>query len=184
VIVLDGWQDYARLFALAALLGAVGGLVFELLQTVRGRTGLIEKPARVGRSHVDLGVIASVIVGAVAAVAALWIFPPEVSTSVVVDGTTTRTTHYDLIKVVGLSLVIGSAGGSFLAAMQARALALVKSEQASTTKRVANDQLATIEAQIESGASPANLAGAVTAAKAAVAATGDSGPGNPSFADF
>src|SRR5688572_23361121 len=97
----------------------------------RGRTGLIERPMKVGKGYVDLGVFASAIVGAVAAVAALWIFPPEI-TNVTADGTTTTTTRYDIVKVVGLSLIVGSAGGSFLIAMQARALALVKAEQAAT----------------------------------------------------
>jgi len=130
--------DFWILIATAAAFGAIGGLIYELLLPVRRRTGMIELPniVRSGAKPrwVDLGFIASVIVGAVAAVAILFIFPPEISVTVDVDGVSTTTKSYDLIKLVGLSLITGSAGGSFIAAMQARVLVQVKDAEAASTK--------------------------------------------------
>lgn len=185
MVVLNGWADYTKLFVLAAVLGSIGGLTFELLQTVRGRSGLLERRGPFGKNHYDLGYLASMIVGAVAAVAAIWVFPPEVKLTVAANGATTTTNQFDIVKVVGLSLIIGSAGGSFLVAMQARALALVKTEQAAQTKRVATGQLDEIEKKIESGATSEALAASVSSAKSAIAATGASSPnGNPLENDF
>ncbi len=52
-MVLDtGWDD-AWLFALAAVLGGIGGLTYELLLTVSGRTGAIERPGPLDPRHAD-----------------------------------------------------------------------------------------------------------------------------------
>jgi hypothetical protein len=183
MIELKGALDYIGLFALASVLGGVGGLAFELMQTRRGQTGWVESPHRVdrGRYH-DWGVVANLIIGAIAAVAALWLFPPIAKTTVAA-GHTTTTTEYDIIKVVGLSLIIGSAGSSVLAALQARALALVKDQEAQQTRRVAEKQLEHVKSIAESGASNEQIAAQVDGAKKAVAAVGgDGGLGNPEFA--
>jgi hypothetical protein len=179
---LHGWWDYTRLFTLAAILGAIGGLVFELLQAHRGQTGWVELPRSVqGRRYRDWGVFANMVIGAVAAVAALWIFPPEEKTVVDAMGKSITTTQYDVIKVVGLSLIIGSAGSSFLSAMQARALALVKDQQANQAVVVASKQLALVQSSVEADASKEQLAAQLASAKIAVKSIADSGAGNPEF---
>lgn len=173
--------DYLWLFLLAAGLGAIGGLAFELMQTRLGETGLLEFPSRRGAFR-DLGFWASVLIGAIAAVASLWVFPPEVHTTVTQGGrSTTTTTEYDLIKVVGLSLIVGSAGSSFLSALQARALAKVKAQEAEITRRVANEQISLLEEHIEAGTPTEQLGMQLEAARTALEATRTSGPGNPSF---
>lgn len=183
--VLDRWHDFVVLFLLVGVLGAIGGLTYELLQSIRGRTGLIERPEAVGRRYLDLGLYASLIIGAVASVAALWVFPPEITTTVVEGGLTTTSSRYDIVKVVGLSLIVGSAGGSFISAMQARAMALVKAQEADHTKQVASSHLATLEKSMNEGASPETLQGMVGAARSALAATGGStSNGNPRPDDF
>jgi phosphotransferase system glucose/maltose/N-acetylglucosamine-specific IIC component len=95
MIELKDWQDYLPVFALAAVLGAVGGLAYELLQSRRGQTGLIEAPHKGPGKYWDSGWVGSVIVGAIAAVAALWVFPPEVSTTVAAAGKSSTITQYD-----------------------------------------------------------------------------------------
>lgn len=172
--------DYLWLFLLAAGLGAIGGLAFELMQTRLGETGLLEIPSRRGAFR-DLGFWASVLIGAIAAVASLWVFPPEVHTTVAQGGKSTTTTEYDLIKVVGLSLIVGSAGSSFLSALQARALAKVKAQEAEITRRVANEQISLLEEHLEAGTPPEQLGTQLEAARTALEATRTSGPGNPSF---
>lgn len=186
MVVLKGWQDYTRMFVLAAVLGAVGGLAFELMQARRRQTGMFERPRSVGGSgrigYWDLGGFASMIVGAVAAAAAIWIFPPEVLVKTAASGAVLSTTRqWDIVKVVGLSLIVGSAGASFLDALQARALAQVKTQEAAATQRVAKAQVDTIEAEVKSGADAAAVTGLAKAARSAIDSTSN---GNPDEADF
>jgi hypothetical protein len=181
VVELKDVQDYVLLFALAALLGGLGGFAYEL--TIGGR-GRIELPRRMqrGRYH-DLGVLANIILGAIVAPAALWIFPPEERTTVI-GGQPTTVTEWNIVKVVGLSLIIGSAASTFLTAMQARALALVKTQEAQQTQAVARKQLDAVGKDVEAGAPREQVAARVESAKAAVKAVGDSGIGNPREEDF
>lgn len=172
MIELDGWQDYARMYALAALLGVVGGLAFELLQTRRRQTGLLELPHKAAKPYVDIGFFASLFVGAVAAAAAFWVFPPEVKTTVE-DGVSTTVRQWDVVRVVGLSLIVGSAGGSFLSAMQARALAAVKEQQAQAATQVASAQIDAIAAKVSKPATPESIGEAVQSAKRAIYSTVD-----------
>jgi hypothetical protein len=140
--LVDG-GDYIRLFVLTAVLGGVGGLAFDLLQ-VRGKdTGAIEKPTRLSVRYQDLGVFASIIIGAIAASAALWVFPP---TERILGTTTVKEYGYD--QLVPLALIVGSAGSSFLTAFQAKALARAKEQEAAETTRIANaalDEIASVE---------------------------------------
>lgn len=182
MVELNGFWDYLGLFSLAAVLGAVGGLAYELMQARRGQTGLVEVPRALQRGRYrDWGVWANVTIGGIAALAALWVFPPEINTTVDAGGRSLTTTEYDVIKVVGLSLIIGSAGSSFLAAMQARALALVKDQEAKQTQKVAEEQLEAVKASVESGAPQTQVAAQLDSAKTAVQSVGDSGLGNPAF---
>ena len=179
MIELDGVLDYLALFALAAALGAIGGLAYELMQARRGQTGRVEAPYKSGRYH-DWGVFANMIVGAVAAVAALAIFPPDVTT-VVDAGKSVSTTEYDIISVAGLSLIIGSAGSSFLSAMQARTLALVKNQEAKQTQQVAEAQIDAVQSSVASNAPKEQVAAQLESARSAVRSVRDSGPGNAAF---
>lgn len=185
MVVLDGWTDYIRLFALAAVLGAVGGLAYELMQARRRQTGMFERPRTVGGNgrigYWDFGGFASMFIGAVAAAAAIWIFPPEVVIKAAANGDTTTTRQWDIVKLVGLSLIVGSAGASFLSALQARALALVKTQEAATTQKVAKAQIDTIEAEVKGGADAAAVKGLARAARKAIDSTRN---GNPDEADF
>lgn len=185
MVELKGFLDYVLLFSMAALLGGIGGLGFELMQTRRGQTGLVERPHRPqAGNYTDWGVVANIIIGAIAAVAVLWVFPPEDKTTVTADGKTTITTQFDIVKLVGLSLIVGSAGSSFLSALQAKALARVKGQEAQITRQVAEGQIASLEADIHADASKERLIGRVEAAKRAVAESGDSSIGNPTVKDF
>jgi hypothetical protein len=181
MVELNGFWDYLWLFVLAAALGAVGGLAYELMQKRgRGMTGALEMPrsAQGGRLR-DLGFWASLILGAIAALAALWIFPPTDKIVTSAAGKSDTITEYNVIKVVGLSLVIGSAASNFLSAMQARAMALLKAQEAETTKKVAQGQLDEVKKAAESDASHAEIAARAETAKRAIA---DSTPaGNPTF---
>ena len=158
--LVDG-GDYIRLFILTTAVGAIGGLAYDLLQ-VRGKdTGAIEKPSRLSARYQDWGVFASMIIGAIAASAALWVFPP---TERVEGAKTVKEYGYD--QLVPLALIVGSAGSSFLSAFQAKALARAKEQEAAETTRVANaalDDIASIDTSASSDVGPERMARVATA---------------------
>ena len=82
----------------------------------------------------DLGFSASLILGAIAAVAILYFFPPAVEEiTISADGEAPETTtEYDLVKIVALSLIVGSAGPAFLSTAQSRIMAALNAQQAQT----------------------------------------------------
>ena len=133
MIALTSAHDYVVLFAVAALAGAVGGLAFELLQ-VRGKeAGTIELPWASGWRTIHLGVVSSVFLGAVAAVAISYFFTPEVQVKETVAGVTQIVTKWQIVKVVPLSLIAGSAGGAFLQAMRGRLLGELNAQKVALT---------------------------------------------------
>jgi hypothetical protein len=140
VVLDDGWS-YVLLFGTAAIMGGLGGLVYELLRPFRRRAGLLEVPSSFQRSHLNLGFWSGIVVGAVAAMAALWAMPPETVIVNVVGEESTSTSSYDIVRVVGLSLIVGSAGGTFITALQARALLLIKNEELAAEKQKSADVL-------------------------------------------
>jgi len=184
MIELSGFWEYLGVFALAAVLGGVGGLAYELMQARGGQTGQVELRHRGKGRYRDWGFWANVIIGAIAAVAALWVFPPETDINVIA-GKAVTTTEYDIIKVVGLSLIIGSAGSSFLSAMQARALALVKAQEAEQMENLAETQIEAVKSRVDAGAPKAEVAAQLDSAKLSIRSLGDSTVrGNPTEADF
>jgi hypothetical protein len=123
MIDLPAPWNWIVMLLVAASLGALGGLAYELLH--RGR-----------KTDEHLGWITSPVVGAAAALAILYFFPPQIPTvTVAEDGTTTTTYVYDVVKLVALSLIAGSAGGTLLIAMQARVVAQVKEQEVQTAEQ-------------------------------------------------
>lgn len=143
MIQLNGVWDYVSMLLLAAVMGAVGGVVWELIQNRRRNTGTIELWGKLPGSRLfDLGGAASVIIGAVAAVIILLFFPPEVRIAVeAADGTSRTTTHYEIVKLISLSLLAGSAGSTFITAAQARIMAALSEQKAQAVSRVAQEQI-------------------------------------------
>lgn len=134
MVTPHGW-GLALVLLVAAAIGAAGGVLAELLQTRGSITGALELPSHVAGppALLELGLFASVILGAGAGVAILYFLPPTV--------TTTGGTSYDVVKGVALALLAGSFGRTVLAALQARLLASLSAQQARTTAQVASAQL-------------------------------------------
>ena len=135
MIELTETINYVVMILVAAGVGAIGGLASELLLVRREQTGTIELPGRIkGTRLFDIGFPAGILVGAIAAAAMLYFFPP--TTETVTPGTAgeaaTTTVDYDLVKLVALSLIVGSAGPRFLAAAQARVLGALEAQKAET----------------------------------------------------
>ena len=132
-------SDFVTMLVVAAVCGAVGGVVGQLMAMLQlnpvptSWTGLFTPP---------LGWIANPVVGAVAAVIALYFLAP-ITTTVTQqpDGASVTTHSYDLIKLVALSLVVGTAGTTFIAAAQARILAAVNEQKVQTMEAVAINQI-------------------------------------------
>jgi len=115
--VSDNW--WSALLT-AAIAGLVGGFVYELLQarsTAANSTGQIETPHRSDSPFLDLGLFASMIIGAAAAVAFCYFNQPH-ETTTIANGTSTTIREYDALQLIPVSLIVGSAGSSFFAAMQ------------------------------------------------------------------
>jgi hypothetical protein len=161
LVTLDSVTDYVWLFVVAGCFGAVGGFAYELLQVRSRQTGTLELPHRQARAQfVDIGFIASLVLGAIAAIAISYFFTPEVLVKSGPVGNEVITTKWQIVKVVPLSIIVGSAGGAFLTAMQARALAQINEQKAQKAVAVGK---ATVEqvgaaATRESGAAAASPA--------------------------
>jgi hypothetical protein len=139
MITLNEITDYWMMLAIAAVFGAVGGFVYELLQTRDGQeTGAVESVGRkVSGRFFDLGWLASAVIGAGAAVAILYFFPPTIT---IQEGEAT-TTQYDLVSLVALSLIVGSAGRGIWDAVQQRVTAALNEQKALTFKTEAQNQV-------------------------------------------
>jgi hypothetical protein len=122
-------RDYWIMLAIVAGFGGFGGLVYDLLQARAGNSGMLELLGRRERNrYFDLGTIASILVGAAAAIAVLYIFPPTIT----IEEGGTATTQYDLVAVISLSVIVGSAGPSVLEIAQQRIKAAMSAQEART----------------------------------------------------
>src|SRR5260221_5171148 len=154
MITLSAAHDYVVLFAFAGLFGAIGGIAYELTQTRSKQTGMIELPGFHGKRFIDLGVLSSMILGAIAAVAVSYFFTPEMQVKSVVNGVSTIQTKWQIVKVIPLSLIVGSAGGAFLEAMRSRVLSQLNAQKVAGTQAASNgqvDQLANIAKAVVAG---------------------------------
>lgn len=177
MVPLTATGDYVAMLLIAGIFGSIGGLAFELVQvrqaaaagpaaTAGGAagtaSGAIELPHRIVSKErlYDVGFFASLVIGAVAAVGALYFFPPQVSIAVTgTDGTTKTTTQYDVVRLVALALIVGSAGPSFLTQMQSRIQAALSEKKAQTTADVSTQQIQELKESAKQG-----VRSAVTAA--------------------
>jgi hypothetical protein len=151
-------HDYVILFALAALFGAIGGVAYELVQNRPGGTGILSLPSLTPRKFVDLGFVSSMLLGAVAAVAVSYFFTPEVQVTKVVNGMTTVVTEWQIVKVLPLSLIIGSGGGAFLDAMRSRVLSEVNAQKVTATQAAGKAAVAQV-AQVAKAAAAGQATG-------------------------
>ena len=163
--------SYIILFAIAGGCGAIGGVVAELLQkrgTTADSTGQLERP-RMRDRLVDLGWWASVAVGLVASVAALWVFPPEQIVSISSDNIARLSgVRYDLVRVVALSLIVGSAGSVFLTTLQDRALTAAREQKAATLEAVTKRQLDKLDSLAQANEPSEKMVHAIATARAAI----------------
>jgi hypothetical protein len=134
MITPHGW-GLAIVLLVAAIVGAAGGVLAELLQTRGGITGALEMPSHAPNDPklVELGLFASVVLGAGAGVVILYFLPPTVT----INGQTS----YDVVKGVALALLAGSFGRTVLTSLQSRLLAGLREQQARSTAAVAATQL-------------------------------------------
>jgi hypothetical protein len=98
--------DFRLVLALTLIFGGLGGLVYELMVL----QGSVEQPHRVkeGGWVYDLGVIGRMLMGAMAAVAALFAISPE-----------------DAYKLVAVSVIAGASASAIFKSLQARVEAMV-----------------------------------------------------------
>src|SRR5215211_2383872 len=117
MISLETSADWTWLLVLAAALGALGGLTYELIQIRRRNNEALNTASMLAQTNMPwpASLIIGAVVGAVAALAVLYIFPPWTATvTEAANGTTTTDYRYDVIKLVSLAVIAGSAGESLL----------------------------------------------------------------------
>lgn len=163
MIALNATSDYVVMIVVAALCGAIGGFGFELIQSRRiTSAGITSAPAEgaveesgslqvprwlANQSYYDLGFWAAVVVGAIAAVGTLYFLAPTVSITIEqANGASTTSLQYDLIKLIALSLLVGTAGQSVLTSMQARVLAAITAQKLDSKAKVAAKQIDLLKA--------------------------------------
>lgn len=131
-------QDVIWMMVLGGIAGGIGGIAQELLIVRRGPTslgaegpsdddarGALEIPKTRWERYWDLGWVASVIIGIVAGIIALWLFSPI---EAVQDGDKTLY-RYELLSVVGIGLLAGVGGPAFIGLARDRTLALLTAER-------------------------------------------------------
>jgi len=150
VPVAAGFADLSFWVALVATLvaGAVGGVVYELL-ILQGNLELPHKPTKdevaekypyaIVKNLYDLGIWARVIIGALAAVAALLALSPS--------------TTFGLLAT---AVVAGSAGTSVFRSMQDRLSAAMAQKDAADTRATADKQDAKVDEALEAFANLKN----------------------------
>lgn len=158
MVTLSSPHDYVVLFAFAALFGAIGGVAYELVQNRSGSTGSLSLPSLTGWSALNLGFISSMLLGAVSAVAVSYFFTPEVQVTKVVSHTTMVVTEWQIVKVVPLSLIVGSSGGAFLAAMRSRVLSELNAQKVAATQAAGKAAVAQV-AQVAKAAAAGQATG-------------------------
>lgn len=122
-------------YGIAALLGAIGGIVAELM--LRGQAGQLEKP----RGHLvrfwDLGFWANIVIGAAAAVGFLLFLEP----STVGTGAKAHQV-YQAEVLISTSLIVGTVGGAILSAMAERVKAAISGKK---VEDLVKEQIAALE---------------------------------------
>lgn len=148
--VAAGFTDPAFWVALLATLvaGAVGGIVYELL-ILQGNLELPHRPTEeevaekypyaIVKNLYDLGIWARVIIGALAAIAALFVLSPS--------------TTFGLLAT---AVVAGSAGTSVFRSMQDRLSAAMAQKDAADTRAKADKQGAKVDEAMEAFANLKN----------------------------
>jgi hypothetical protein len=86
------------------------------------------------------------------AVAGMYIFPPLQQVTVTTNGELNTSLNYDVIKVVALSLILGSAGGTFLSALQGRVLAAINQQKAEVAAAVGKAQVEQVKDNVKADA--------------------------------
>jgi hypothetical protein len=158
--MLDVTDDWWSAIVIAAVCGGIGGLVYDLLLARFGDSGLLERPSRqapgeaAGRKYFDVGFLASLLVGIVAAVGFLYFLTPEVRTVTDADGTSDVTRVYDPFKLVAASLIVGTGGAAFITAMRERLLKVVASTSLDNLAAAVQSQQEETEALVAAAADP------------------------------
>jgi hypothetical protein len=135
MIELHSTWNWVVMLLVAGLVGMLGGIGAAFIEW-RQRCASPELHANVCSPRKN--VISCIVLGGIAAVAILYFFPP---TKVVIEsageGEPEENTFYNLVELVALALIVGSAGAAFLQALQTRALALASAEKVKTAEATA-----------------------------------------------
>ena len=156
MLFLDSELGYFLMFLIPLLAGAVGGFAAELL--LHDAAGHIEKPRDLKRVW-DAGFAANVIVGALAGVAVLLLYAPvDVIITAATDTADAVTkSAYELRRLIPLALIVGTAGGAVLAALQSKVLATFNAAKVKGIASLAKEKVAEITLASTASGTAANV---------------------------
>jgi hypothetical protein len=148
--------------------GALGGVVYELL-ILHGNIELPHRPSKdeltgtlpyaVAGHLIDLGIVARVIIGGLAALAALLVLSPATT-----------------FRLIATSIVAGSAGTAVFRSVQDRLLAVVAQKETADVKDRARKQTEKVDEAVQKTAEVKERLAATAAAEPGAAAFGAGGP--------
>lgn len=131
MLEVSGFWDYSWIVLWAGALGAIGGWAGTLVP----QPG--PEDAAPGAARPSPPAWAAALLGGVAAgIALAFLTPTETRALAGVE-----TTRVDVLKLVGVSLVVGTAGSAVIRAAQARILATINAEKAEQTRKQGVQQL-------------------------------------------
>lgn len=187
---------------LAAIAGAAGGVVGDLLLPYQGKMGRLRrwgwypsdrvtkdgKVTVVPKTHFDLGWVSSAFVGLVAALIALPLYPTEAG---VLQASSSGVTFFGL-KAIAFSALVGTSGGAVITGLRERALKLleIKAEAVHSVNKMAKtskDGIAAIKESLDrnSGSSSAETEQQIQRTLEKIEDQRNSSfNGNPSESDF
>lgn len=152
--------DALKIVLIAALVGALASLVAELL-IARGKskqTGIIELPGPRGPRFWDLGSLAAIPVGILAAVIAAFLFAP--GQEMTVRGDIVRKVEEG--RLILTAAIAGLSSAGFLALVQERFLAVAKNERLDAALNAAVQGLDSVKQSAKTPAPKTDSAHTVT----------------------
>lgn len=135
--MLEETLDYVWMLAIAAGFGLFGGVLYALLRQARRETSTVTV---LGREVGSAGLLSSALIGAGAALAVTFFLRPDEHNVVDRNGTLVEVTQWDIITVVAVSIIVGSAGPSFFNAFHERLAGVLNEQSTTTTAEVGKTQ--------------------------------------------
>lgn len=162
MVELNSVCDTVWMLVVAFGLGLLGGVAAAFIEWRKSWEKSEEKP-KGKRRDPGWSAFSCIFLGGVAAVAVLYFIAPTETIPNPSDPGETQTS-YDLVKLVALSLIVGSAGTTILQALQGRVTAQLAAQEATQVKETTQDTAGQVLGDVTTQAKDATVLGVEAAA--------------------